>query len=225
MIDLTPLDVRNKRGDFKKVMRGYDPQEVDVFLEIVADRLEALTRENMSLKERAGALQTQVNSQTDREHAVQAALVTAQELRADIRSQAQREAETIIRAAETEARRLGAEAEAEARTKLRGAERQLDKLEDAVQQMDRRRARFLKEFKQLLQRELDVVAVEEGRTPLEERTIELDLGARRAEDAAAPSIEPPAPPSGKAPPAPPAAHRHDNLMLYLDPDDGEGRRG
>ena len=39
MIDLTPLDVRNKRGDFKKLMRGYDPQEVDVFLEIVADRL------------------------------------------------------------------------------------------------------------------------------------------------------------------------------------------
>ena len=25
MIDLTPLDVRNKRGDFKKLMRGYDP--------------------------------------------------------------------------------------------------------------------------------------------------------------------------------------------------------
>ena len=40
MIDLTPLDVRNKRGDFKKVMRGYDPQEVDVLLEIAADRLE-----------------------------------------------------------------------------------------------------------------------------------------------------------------------------------------
>ena len=37
MIDLTPLDVRNKRGDFKKLMRGYDPQEVDVFLEIAAE--------------------------------------------------------------------------------------------------------------------------------------------------------------------------------------------
>jgi DivIVA domain-containing protein len=220
MIDLTPLDVRNKRGDFKKLMRGYDPQEVDVFLEIVADRLEALTRENMALKERTSALQTQVNSQTDREQAVQAALVTAQELRAEIRAQAQREAETIIREAETEARRLGAEAEAEARTKLRGAERQFDKLEDAVEQLDRRRARFLREFRQLLQRELDVVAVEEGRRPLEERTIELDLGARRPDEPAA-LIEPPPLPT---PQAPPAAHRQDNLTLYLEPDDGEGRR-
>jgi DivIVA domain-containing protein len=223
MIDLTPLDVRNKRGDFKKLMRGYDPQEVDVFLEIVADRLEALTRENMALKERTNALQSQVNSQTDREQAVQAALVTAQELRAEIRAQAQREAETIVREAETEARRLGAEAEAEARTKLRGAERQLDKLEDAVEQMDRRRARFLKEFRQLLLRELDVVAVEEGRQPLEERTIELDLGARRADEAPAP-VPPPPPAVPQAPPAPPAAHRHDNLTLYLDPDEGEARR-
>jgi DivIVA domain-containing protein len=226
MIDLTPLDVRNKRGDFKKLMRGYDPQEVDVFLEIVADRLEMLTRENMALRERTGALQAQVNSSTDREQAVQAALVTAQELRADIRAQAQREAESILREAETEARRMGAEAEAEARTKLRGAERQLDKLEDAIQQVDRRRARFLKEFRQLLQRELDVVAVEEGRAPHEERTIDLDLGARRLEGPP-PVVEVPAPappPPLGAPPAPPSAHRQDDLLLYLDPDEGEGRR-
>ncbi|MEQ1855076.1 MAG: DivIVA domain-containing protein [Longimicrobiales bacterium] len=227
MIDLTPLDVRNKRGDFKKLMRGYDPQEVDVFLEIIADRLEALTRENMALRERTSSLQTQVNSQTDREQAVQAALVTAQELRAEIRAQAQREAETIVREAETEARRLGAEADAEARTKLRGAERQLDKLEDAVAQIDRRRARFLKEFRALLQREMDVVAVEEGRQPLEERTIELDLGSRRYDESGGATVTPitqldPGPP--KAPPAPPSAHRQDNLTLYLDQDDGDGRR-
>jgi hypothetical protein len=145
--------------------------------------------------------------------------VTAQELRAEIRAQAQREAESIVREAETEARRMGAEAEAEARTRLRGAERQLDKLTDAVEQIDRRRARFLKEFRQLLQRELDVVAVEEGRQPLEERTIELDLGARKAEEAPSPADA-----ASPAPPAPPAAFRHDNLTLYLDQDDSEGRR-
>jgi DivIVA domain-containing protein len=181
MIDLTPLDVRNKRGDFKKVMRGYDPHEVDVFLEIVADRLEALIRENMALKERAGALQAQVNAQSEREQAVQAALVTAQELRADIRNQAQREAENIVKAAETEGRRLMAEAEAEVRTKLRAAERRLDKLADEMRELERRRARFLKDFRQLLERELDVVVVEEERAPLEERTIELELGGRRGE--------------------------------------------
>jgi DivIVA domain-containing protein len=227
MIDLTPLDVRNKRGDFKKLMRGYDPQEVDVFLEIVAERLEALTRENMALKERAGVLQAQVNSQTDREQAVQAALVTAQELRADIRAQAQREAENVVKAAETEGRRLVAEAEAEARTKLRDAERQFDKLEDAIQMLDRRRMSFLKEFRQLLQREMDVVAVEDGRTPLEERAIDLDLGPRRTEvpaaaDGRAAPAEP-VPPAAQAPPAPPP-RRQDDLLLYLDADADDASR-
>ena len=178
MIDLTPLDVRNKRGDFKKLMRGYDPQEVDVFLEFAAERLEALTRENIALRERSHSLQQQVDAQAGREQAVHEALVTAQELRVDIRTQAQREAESLMKEAGTEGRRMVAEAEAEARTKLRSSERRLDQIADALQEVERRRNRFLTEFRQLLERELDVVQVEEDRTPLEERTIDLDLGSK-----------------------------------------------
>ena len=61
MIDLTPLDVRNKRGDFTKIMRGYQPDAVDHFLELVAERLEALIRENLKLRERTMSLQDQVS--------------------------------------------------------------------------------------------------------------------------------------------------------------------
>jgi DivIVA domain-containing protein len=176
MIDLTPLDVRNKRGDFKKLMRGYDPQEVDVFLELVAERLEALVRENIQFRDRTQTLQQQVTSQLGREQAVQDALVTAQELRADIKAQSQREAEYILKEAGTEARRVIAEAEAQVRGKLRAVERQIDGAQDVLVELERRRERFLKDFRALLDRELDVVGVEEGRTPLEERTIDLDLG-------------------------------------------------
>jgi hypothetical protein len=121
---------------------------------------------------------------------VQEALVTAQELRADIRGQAQREADGILKEAETEGRRLIAEAEAEARTKLRSSERRLDQLQDSLQEIERRRGRFLKEFRQLLERELDVVQVEEERKPLEERTIDLDLGGKKGSPKA-PSVEVP----------------------------------
>jgi DivIVA domain-containing protein len=179
MIDLTPLDVRNKRGDFKKQMRGYDPQEVDVFLEIAAERLEELVRENIVLRERSETLEQQVGAQIGREQAVQDALVTAQELRADIQSQAQREADHVVRESETEARRLAAEAEANVRNLLRDAERRLALGRDALEEMERRRTRFLKAFRQLLERELDVVDVEDERAPLEERPIDLDLGGGR----------------------------------------------
>ena len=175
MIDLTPLDVRNKRGDFKRILRGYDPQEVDVFLELVADRLEDLVREVMHLREQTGALQQQVSSQSGREHAVQEALVSAQELRKEIRGQAEREAELVLKEVEVEARRQRAEAEAEIRRMLRDAERKLEQAQDGLEEMERRRIRFLKAYRQLLEREIDVVQVEEERKPLEERPIELDL--------------------------------------------------
>lgn len=179
MIDLTPLDVRNKRGDFKKLMRGYDPQEVDVFLEIAAERLEELVRENIVLRERSERLELQVGAQSDREQAVQEALVTAQELRADIHTQAQREADLLVRESETEARRIATEAEAKVRNLLRDAERRLELGRDALEEMERRRTRFLKAFRQLLERQLDVVDVEDERAPLEDQPLDLDLGGGR----------------------------------------------
>ena len=38
--------------------------------------------------------------------------------------------------------------------------------------MERRRTRFLKEFRQLLERELDMVVVEEGRSLLDDNAVE-----------------------------------------------------
>ena len=191
MIDLTPLDVRNKRGDFQKALRGYDPLEVDVFLELVAERLEALVRENLQMRERTETLQQQVRSQLGREQAVQDALVTAQGLRADMKAQSQREAEHSLKVAETEARRLVAEAEADARTKVRDSERRIEGAGDTLRELERRRKRFLKDFRQLLEREFEVVDVEMGRTPLEDRTIDLDLGpsSTRAEPDANETVE------------------------------------
>jgi len=179
MIDLTPLDVRNKRGDFKKLLRGYDPQEVDGFLEMAAERMEVLVRENLQLRERVEALQHQVASWSGREKAVQEALVTAQELRSEMKTHSQRQSDLVLAEAQNEARRRLAECDAEIRVRFRDAERRLEKASDALEEMERRRVRFLKSFRQLLEREMDVVEVEEGSPPLEERPIDLDLGGGR----------------------------------------------
>ena len=184
MIDLTPLDVRKKRGDFGKGLRGYDPQEVDTFLELVAERLEEVVKENMTLRERADRLTEQVAAQTGRERAVQDALVTAQELREEIRSSAEREGDLQRREAASEARRLIDDAETRARDMLADAERALQERQEILAELERRRARFLTTFRQLLEREIDVVTVEEGRSPLRDVPIDLDLqGGKPAEPA------------------------------------------
>lgn len=183
MIDLTPLDVRNKRGDFKKLMRGYDPQEVDTFLEMVSDRLENVVRENMRLQDQVVTLQKMVDSQSGREQAVQEALVSAQELRADIKSAAQRQAELIVAEAKVEARSLLSRVDAQVRDQLHDVERRIELGRDAIEEMERRRTRFLKNFRQLLERELEDVEVEERKEPIDQRPIDLELGGAKMADA------------------------------------------
>lgn len=171
MIDLTPLDVRNKKGDFKKGLRGYDTEEVDIFMDLIAERLEFLVKENLALRDRAGKLQGQVEGQEGREKAVHEALVTAQELREQMRAQAKKEAELIRR-----------EAEAGAREVLAEAGRRVEWLKSSFQELERKRIRFLRSFRSLLERELDVVAVEEEREPLSELAVDLSSVGMSAEE-------------------------------------------
>lgn len=165
MIDLTPLDVRKKRGDFGKGLRGYDPPEVDGFLELVAERMEELVKENLALRGKTEQLGEKVLVQEGREQAVQDALVTAQELRRDVKKQASREAALLEREARGRIERLILE-----------SEKLLTGHQTALQESERRRERFLKTFRTFLERELDTVEVEFGRAPLEEVTLDLDLG-------------------------------------------------
>lgn len=165
MIDLTPLDVRKKRGDFRRGIRGYDPDEVDQFLELVSERLEELVKENVALKERVDGLADRIGAQEGREKAVQEALVTAQELRAEIRSQARQEADLIRREAEMEARTLRERAEEEARRIRDDVGRFVEQQRQDLMDLDRARTRFLKSMRGLVEREMDALEVEEARAP------------------------------------------------------------
>jgi DivIVA domain-containing protein len=184
MIDLTPLDIRKKKGDFGRGLRGYDPQEVDTFLEMVADRLEELVRDNLTLRERSERLAAQVHGQEGREKAVQEALVTAQELRGEIHDQARREAELARREAENAAQEIRRRAEDELKGAKEEVERTLEEGRRELQELNRTRNRFLRAYRTLLERELDVVEIEESNPP------GGDLGVQS---------EPPAPAGGERP--------------------------
>ena len=160
MIDLTPLEVRKKKGDFRRAMRGYDPVLVDDFLDLVADRLEELVRENMALHERVGRQDEQVKDYRDRERALTEALVSAQEMREEVRKQAMLEAELAKRTAVQHAEQLRASAEAEVRqlrsTAQQQASQELSDLkqerqreEQTVRELRARREQFLGNYRAL----------------------------------------------------------------------------
>ena len=51
---ITPADIENK--DFSRVKKGYSPEEVDDFLDLIILDMEKLIRENRQLKEELGNL-------------------------------------------------------------------------------------------------------------------------------------------------------------------------
>jgi cell division initiation protein len=175
MIDLTPLDVRKKRGDFRRQLRGYDPEEVDTFMDLVADRFEELVRENLSLNEKTGRLEAQLKALEGRESAVQEALVTAQKLRVEVRDQSQKDAEVLHDQASRTAELLKAEANAEINRRLGEAEGLIRERQRAMEELERNRLKFLKSFRSLLEREIDAVDVEESRRPLDDTPLELEF--------------------------------------------------
>ena len=101
---LTPLDIR--RQEFRRSLRGYEPVGVEDFRARVAEELERVIREKAILEERASALTEQLRVFREREKAMNEALVAAQQLREETRAAAEREAQVIVREAQTEAARI-----------------------------------------------------------------------------------------------------------------------
>jgi DivIVA domain-containing protein len=153
MIDLTPLDVRKKRGDFRKVVRGYDAAAVDDFLETVAGRMEELVREQNAMAARVDSMTDAIAAYRDRERAMNEALVSAQQLREDVREQAAREADLVLREARAEAERIVGE-----------ARRQATGAAEALRRIQGQRVRFLRIFRTLVERQLQEIEMEEDRS-------------------------------------------------------------
>ncbi|MEO5511232.1 MAG: DivIVA domain-containing protein [Longimicrobiales bacterium] len=154
MIDLTPLEVRKKKGDFKKALRGYDPALVDDFLDVVADRLDELVRDNLAMTERLARLEHQVSDNRERERALTDALVTAQEMREEMQKQTARESDLLRRSSEQEAGQVRRTAEQDAAQIRNEAVQAREREEEVLRRLRARQQQLLQSYRTFLSREL-----------------------------------------------------------------------
>lgn len=146
---LTSLDVR--RFDFGRSLRGYNPEKVEQFRDQVAEEIERLVRVNQDLDTKARSFHEQLRAFRERDKALNEALVTAQQLRAEVRDQAEREAQLVLREAQAEGERLVETARAEVR-----------RMEQELDALDRSRRTYLAQMRSLLARQLSEVEASES---------------------------------------------------------------
>jgi cell division initiation protein len=128
-VRITPLDIR--KHPFPRRLSGYDREEVDTFMRMVAEDFEAVVREADSLRDKVARLQTRVEDLAANETVLQETLVTAQKLSEDLKRTAVREAEVLISEAEIKGEKI-----------LDAAHRRAAKLAQDIREMKSLRARL-----------------------------------------------------------------------------------
>ena len=138
---LTPVDVR--RYDLGSALRGYDKARVDQLREQVASELERLARVNQELDAKAKGFHEQLRAFRERDKALNDALISAQQLRAETREQADREAQLILREARSEGEKL-----------LEDARGEMRRIKDELVALDRTRRNYIAQMRSMAERHL-----------------------------------------------------------------------
>lgn len=101
---MTAMEIENQA--FHRKLRGYDPEEVDLFLTSVSDEIERLNLENSDMREAMGRLQKELDGVRSREETLQNTLVTAQALTDEMKERAGKQSELILQEARLRAESL-----------------------------------------------------------------------------------------------------------------------
>lgn len=101
---LTSLDIHHK--EFRHSLRGYAEDEVDKFLDEVADEFERLLKENIDMSEQLQAASARLRDFELKESAVNNAIIAAQTAADDMRNKANIEADTVLKDAEIKAKEI-----------------------------------------------------------------------------------------------------------------------
>ncbi len=109
---ITAKDIRE--STFSRAARGYKVDEIDEYLEKVADSVEKLTEENKTLVKKMEILASKVQEYREDEDNIRAALITAQRSADAIVKEAKRSVEGSVAEAETKAKAIVDDANSEA---------------------------------------------------------------------------------------------------------------
>ncbi len=199
---ITPLEI-NKQ-EFKKTMRGYDPVEVDTFLEMLGNEFEKLITQNKEYEKKVLELQTELKNFKEVERTLKQTLMSVQESSTKSRENSVKEADLIRKEAELAASEM-----------LEKAKRQAQALREEMVTLQTQKSSLISRLRHVLTSQLELMDVLEmddvDLSKLKDRTRKVFTAAKaRSESVSART-------SG-AKPAPAPVDRPDNASDRSDPE-------
>ena len=108
MQNLTPLEIQKQV--FARALKGYNPDEVRGYLSLVAEEIERLVKDVDRLSRENAMLREELDDHSARERILKDTLLSAQKVSEDVKSNARKEAELIVKDAELLSERVIAQA-------------------------------------------------------------------------------------------------------------------
>ena len=141
---ITPLEI--KRQQFKKVMRGYDPVEVDTFLDMLSHELEEVLSKYKESRDKIIELETQLKDYKNMEKTLQLTLIQAQETSGKEIANSRKEATLIVQESELKASQIV--------DKARG---DFSRMKEEIANLKARKESIVSRLKVLLTSEVDLI--------------------------------------------------------------------
>jgi cell division initiation protein len=152
---IRPIDIRRK--EFRNNFRGYDANQVDDFLDTVADEFERTYNENQRMREETNSLRERLQQFEDLEGSIRAALVHAEQAANDLRRTATWEAEDVRKSATREADLTIREAQARAHQMLAESSARVERIQESYEALQEAKRGFTNDFRQLLKTYTEVM--------------------------------------------------------------------
>jgi DivIVA domain-containing protein len=181
---LSALEIRKQ--DFARSLRGYDEEDVDAFLHVVAQQWQEVTDEHRRMAERVSELETKLDHYVKVEEAMQEALKSARE-GARIRIEtAEKEAEALLEDAERRSSQVVEEAEQLKARNLQDLQTARDRMWNDVHALRTERAQMIARLRAFLNSEMEVLSHYEADTQnsvVQEKPAEVSETAADEEEA------------------------------------------
>jgi len=152
---IRPIDIRRK--EFKNGFRGYDANQVDDFLDAVADEFERNYTENQRMREEVSSLRDRLQQFEDLEGSIRAALVHAEQASNDLRRAATSEAESMRQTAQREADFTIREAQTRSHQMLADSSARIERVQDSYEALQEAKKGFTNDFRHLLKTYMDMM--------------------------------------------------------------------
>jgi DivIVA domain-containing protein len=151
-MSLSPLDI--SKHEFSRSLRGYDPAEVQAFLERVSDELSALQSQLNTLAEQNRAYAAKLGAYQDMERNLRDSLVATQESQKLAHAQLETEKQQMLREARLDVEQMKLD-----------AERQITGIQEELRSLKLHRDAYVKRLRFLLKAQTELIDLIEEESP------------------------------------------------------------